>query len=169
MRLSRLPRLSRLFITLTILVLSAIGLLAQATNISNIGGVGVSYNPGGSPSIAGTGLYARLMNTSTGTWAFIVNDALPTTLKPFTVTSNIGAGVAQRVVIINGIPIYIPTTAGISWTGSNTGWQWSTGGLAVIGIKGGWKLLPSLRVLKSSVNNNSGYQVIGGLGIGWEW
>ena len=157
---------------LIVLLLTGVSLVAQNTQNAqntNLGGIGISYNPGGSPSIAGTGLYAKLINSSSGTWAFTVIDALPTTLKPFSVTNNVGVGIGQKVVTINGIPIYVPTTAGISWTGTNTGWQGSTGGMAVVGIKGSLKLLPSIRLLKSSVNNNSGYQVIVGIGVGWGW
>lgn len=153
---------------LTILILTCSSILAQATK-ENFAAAGISYNPGGSPSIAGTGLYARLVATASDTWAFTVVDALPASVKPFTVTSNIGAGIAQKVLTINNVPIFVPTTAGISWNGSNTGWAWSTGGLAIVSVKGDWKLVPSVRMLKSNVANGAGYQVIVGLAVGWGW
>lgn len=128
--------------------------------------VGASGNTGGSPAIAGTALYAHAVSGS-GTYAFTVVDALPNSLKPFTVTTNISAGVAQQVFTLKNIPILVPTSAGISFTGSNTGWAWSTGGTAVIKLKGSWYLFPTVRVAKSSVSNGTGYQLIPGLLIGW--
>ncbi len=154
-------------IALLVLILALLALSCPAqTPATNIYAGGVSYNPGASPAIAGTGLYARLV-AGTGTYAFTVVDLLPTTLAPFTVTSNMAVGIAQKVVQINSVSVYIPTAAGISYTGSNTGWAWSTGALASVPIKGAWKIQPNVRFLKSSVNNGSGYQVIGGVLFGW--
>ena len=136
-----------------------------ATGFSNIYAGGVSYNPGASPAIAGTGLYARQLIG--GTYAFTVVDALPITIQPFTVNTNVGIGLAQRVATIGGIPIYVPTSAGISFNGANTGWSWSTGGLAWIRVKGNWAVAPHVRLLKSSVSNNAGYGVIVGVLVGW--
>lgn len=138
----------------------------QPTSISNLYGAGISYNVGGSPTVAGTGLYAHLLNVS-GTYAFTAIDALPATLKPFTVTTNIGAGIAQKVVTIGAVPFYVPTAAGISFTGANTGWQWNGGVIASIRVKGNYYILPSVRFLKSSVSNGTGYQPIIGILFGW--
>lgn len=135
------------------------------TGFANIYAGGVSYNPGASPAIAGTGLYARQLIG--GTYAFTVVDALPITIRPFTVNTNVGVGLAQRVATIGGIPIYVPTSAGISFNGANTGWSWSTGGLAWIRVKGNWAIAPHVRLLKSSVSNNAGYGVIVGMLVGW--
>lgn len=140
---------------------------AAPAPIANIYAAGVSYNVGGSPAVAGTGLYARLVNDGSGTYAFTVVDALPNTLKPFTVTTNIGVGIAQKVTTWAGVPIYVPAATGISWSGSNTGWQWNTGGLAAIHVKGQYYVMPSLRVLKSSVSNGSGYQPVFGVLFAW--
>jgi hypothetical protein len=139
------------------------GLTADVTNLY---GAGLSYNVGGSPALAGTGLYARKL-TDSNLYAFTAIDALPNTLKPFTVTTNIGAGVAQKVVTIGKVPVYIPTAAGISFNGTNTGWQWNTGALAAIKLKGNYFLLPTVRLVKSSVSNGSGYQPIVGVLFGW--
>lgn len=142
---------------------------AQTSTPSNLAAVGVSYQPGASPAVAGTGLYARLLSTTTNTWAFTALDALPATIKPFTVTTDTAVGVAQKVVTINGVDIYIPTAAGISWTGQNTGWNWSTGGLAVVKLgSSSWRLLPNVRVVKNSVGGQ-GYGVIAGVLVGWNW
>lgn len=139
----------------------------QTPPTSNVAAVGVSVNPGGSPQVAGTGLWARLVNGE-GTYAFTVVDALPTSIKPFTVTTNISAGVAQRIFTINGVDILVPTAAGISWTGSNTGWAWSTGGMAAFRYKQA-RILPNIRFLKSSVSSGTGYQVVAGVLFGWGW
>ncbi len=136
------------------------------TGIQNLYGAGGSYSVNASPAVAGTALYAHQVTTS-GTYAFTVVDAVPNTLKPFTVTSNIGIGVAQQVATIGKVPVFIPTSAGVSWTGGNTGWQWNGGVMAAIHIKGNYYLLPSVRFLKSSVSNGTGYQPILGLLFGW--
>jgi hypothetical protein len=144
--------------------------VAPATNatvdVQNIYAGGISYSINATPAIAGTALYAHAINAS-GTYAFSVIDALPNTIKPFTVTSNIGAGIAQRVVTIGKIPVFVPTSAGISWQGSNVGWQWNGGALASIHLKGSYYLMPSVRFLKSSVSNGSGYQPIVGVLFAW--
>lgn len=136
---------------------------APAPQVQNLYFGGVSYNLGATPSIAGTGGYAHALNAD-GTYGFAVFDALPNTLQPFTVSTNVGGGVAQRVITIGKIPIYTPITAGFSWTGHNSGWQWSGGGAASIHIKGPWYFLPNVRFLKSSVSDGTGYQIIAG---GW--
>lgn len=140
---------------------------ATPAPLSNIYAGGISFNSSGSPAIAGTGLYARLVSPSSGTYAFTAVDALPASVKPFTVTSSFSAGVAQKVFSIGSIPIFVPTAAGVSYNGTNTGWAWSTGGLASIKLKGNWKLFPTVRIAKSSVSAGSGYQPIVGLLVGW--
>ena len=140
---------------------------AQTPTLTNIYAAGISFNNSGSPSIAGTGMYAHLIADGSGTYAFTVVDALPTSLKPFTVTSNFGAGIAQKVFTIGTVPIFIPTSAGISYNGSNTGWAWSTGALASIKVKNNWRVFPNVRIVKSSVSNGSGYQPIVGVMFGW--
>ena len=152
-------------------VFLALPLLAQtpapAAPPTNVYGFGVSFNQSGTPRVAGTGLYARLISSSSGTYAFTVLDALPTSTKPFSVTTNVGAGIAQKLFSIGKVPIFAPTSAGISFTGSNTGWNWSTGALADIKVKGNWRVMPNVRLLKSSVNNGTGYQPIVGVLFGW--
>jgi len=145
--------------------------------ITNLYAAGASYNVGGTPAVAGTALYAHLITsqdpqtgktTDTGTYVFTAVDALPNTLKPFTVNTNIGAGIAQRVATIGKFPIFMPSAAGISWNGSNTGWQWNAGVAVPIRIKSSqYYLMPTARFLKSSVSNGTGYQPIIGLLFGW--
>lgn len=150
------------------LVLGLCSSPAHAQTANNIYAAGVSGNPSGSPMIAGTGLYARLVSGSTGTYAFTAYDVLPNSYKPLTVTSNVSAGVAQKIFTIGKTPIFIPSSAGISFQGSNTGWAWTTGATAPIKIgKGNWRLFPTLRVAKSSVSGGTGVQPIFGLLIGY--
>lgn len=135
----------------------------------NLYAAGASYNPGASPSIAGTALYAHyLTGSGTGTtYAFTVVDALPESVKPFEITTNVGAGIAEQVATFDGIPIFVPTSAGVQWSGSNVGWQWNGGAMALVRVKANYYLVPSLRFLKGSVSGGSGYQVIAGLEFGW--
>lgn len=156
--------------SLVALALSA-GAFAQTAaapspaDVQNLYAAGVSYSAGASPSLAGTALYAHLL-TDSGTYAFTAVDALPNTTQPFTVTTNIGAGIAQKVVTIGKYPVFMPTAAGISWNGPSTGWQWNGGALVAIPLKSNYYLMPSVRFLKSSVSN-SGYQPILGLLFAW--
>lgn len=140
--------------------------LPVVANLQSLYGAGVSYSVNATPSVAGTALYARLIGDG-GTYAFTAVDAVPNTLKPFTVNTNIGVGVGQKVATFGKIPVYMPTAAGISFNGSNTGWQWNGGVLVAIHIKDQYYLLPTVRFLKSSVSNGSGYQPIVGLLFGW--
>lgn len=149
---------------------SATDTATTATDSLNIWGAGISWNQGASSSaaqqIAGTAMYAR-QQTTAGTYAFTVFDAVPTTLKPVTVTTDVAVGVAQRLFTVTGWQIYLTAAAGPSWTGSNTGWAWTGGGMATHQIKtSSWWIGPNVRTLKSSVNGNSGYQLIIGLMAG---
>jgi len=151
-----------LVLTVLSLLVLAGAMLAQDAPLTNIYAVGVSFNSAGSPAVSGTGLYARLVNDGSGTYAFTVVDALPQNTKPFTVTSNFGFGIAQKVFAVGNVPIFVPSSAGISFSGPNTGWAWSTGALAWVKIKGSWGIAPNVRVVKSSVSNGTGYQPIFG-------
>lgn len=142
-------------ILLVAIICLSLSALAQDTNIY---AAGVSYNNAASPVIAGTALYAHKI-ADAGTYAFTVFDALPTNTKPFTVQSSVGGGFAQKVFSIGNVPIFVPTSAGASFTGQNTGWAWSTGALASITVKGKYRIMPGVRVIKSSVGG-SGYQPI---------
>ena len=154
---------------IAVLLLACAVAFGQTSSLpSNVYAGGVSFNNYASPRIAGTGLYAHLVNDGSGTYAFTVFDATPTNYKPFTVTSNIGAGIAQKLFTVGKVPVFLPTSAGISWNGSNTGWQWNAGAMAVVKLKNNWHLYPNVRVLKSSVSNGTGYQPIVGVLIGWQ-
>lgn len=150
-----------------ILALIACGLALAQT--SNFAAAGVSYGDGP----AGTAIYAKAVD-QVGTYSFTVMDAVPTSTKPLTVSTQIATGLAQRLTCLTigttQACVYIPGAAGVSWQGDHTGWAWSAGGLVDIQPKG-WKISldPSVRVVKSSVSNGSGYQLIGGLLIGFKF
>jgi hypothetical protein len=140
---------------------------AAAATPANIYAAGISYNNGAQPAVAGTALYARLVSDGSGTYAFTAADALPNSVKPFTVTTDISAGIAQKVFSLGSVPIFVPTSAGVSFNGTNTGWAWSTGALAAIHLKGNWRIFPMVRIARSNVSNGSGVQPIVGILIGW--
>lgn len=141
---------------------------AAAQTPANVYAAGVSWNQSATPAVAGTALYAHAVD-SNGTYAFTAIDVLPTSSKPFTVTTNTTVGVAQKVFSLGKVPIYVPTSAGISWTGSNVGWAWSTGALAVIHIgKGNWHVYSMVRIARSNVSSGSGIQPIIGVAFGWQ-
>lgn len=155
--------MKKLLLAVLLLSLSA---LAQ-TPLTSIYAGGVSFNSSASPRVAGTGLYAHSVD-SFGTYAFTVVDVLPNTVKPFTVTSNFSVGAAQKVFTFGKVPIYVPTSAGISYNGTNTGWAWSTGAMASVKVgKKGFHLFPAVRVVKSSVSNGTGYQPIATIMFGF--
>jgi hypothetical protein len=139
---------------------------APAPTVQNIYAAGVSYNNAAQPAVAGTALYARLV-AGTNTYAFTAVDLLPTSTKPLTVDTGISVGIAEQVFSIGKVPIFVPTSAGVSFTGSNTGWEWTTGALASIKLKGNWRIFPMARVGESSVSNHSGIEPIVGVLIGW--
>jgi len=153
--------------TLLVILALSVCAIAQDPLPTNVYAAGASFNNGATPRVAGTALYARLVNDGSGTYAFTVVDALPNTFKPFTVTTNIGAGVVQKLFSVGKVPVFAPTSAGISFTGTNTGWAWSTGALASIRFKSNWRVMPNVRVVKSSVSNGTGYQPIVGVLFGW--
>lgn len=135
--------------------------------VHNLYAGGISYNVGATPSIAGTALYAHNLDAKANlsTYAFTVIDALPSKLKPFTVTTNIGGGVAQDIAHFGKATVWLPTSAGVSWSGKSTGWEWNGGVALTIPIKK-FYLIPNLRFLKSSVSG-ADYQPIFGVLFGF--
>jgi hypothetical protein len=168
------------------LILAGYAAAAQApptpTPYNNIYAFGVSYNNASSPSVDGTALYARLVaantsSTSTAagtttssypTYAFTALDILPVSIKPFEVSTNMSVGVAQRIFNFNNVNFFIPVSAGPAITGTNVGWNWTSGILADIPItKGGkptnWGIMPNVRWLQTNINGGSVYQLTGGI------
>jgi hypothetical protein len=154
---------------LSLLLLAAIAGLAQTlspTDPLNIWGVGMSWNQSASANMsqqfAGTALYAREQNTM-GTYAFGVFDVVPTSYQPFTTASNLGVGVGQKILTVGSWRLYGTAAAGPSWSGPNTGWNWSGGGMATHDVRGKWWVGLTVRTIRSSVNQNSGNQYIFGV------
>ncbi len=174
-----------------ILILLGLGLMAparvnaQATLPASVYAAGSSYSPGGSPSIAGTGLYAHLISgnctattTATGTgtvckptYAFTAYDVLPVSVSPFKVATNLSAGIAQQVFSINSVNVFIPASGGITSNGTNTSWNF-TGGVLVDYVfkKNGqpthWHLMPNARWIGTGVTGSTNFQITGGLLLG---
>ena len=151
---------------LLVFVCFALSLTAFAQNPTQIFAAGVSFNNSAKPAIAGTALYAHALTDGSGTYGFTVIDALPQTVHPFTVTTNISAGFAQKLFSVGSTAFYVPTAAGVSFTGSNTGWNWSTGLLVPVKLKDAWRMYPNVRVIKSSVSGGTGYQPVVGILLG---
>jgi hypothetical protein len=164
------PRLALAFVA-ALALMNLFGSVAAAQNVNNLYVAGISVNPSAVPKVAGTALYAHQVNDG-GTYAFTVFDALPVDGKAGTVTTNVGIGVAQKLVTVAGHDVYVPTSAGVQWTGQNMGWQWSTGAGATFKLRaasdGAWYLMPTIRVLKGSVSGpDASYQLVPGLMVGW--
>jgi len=156
-------------LTLLLLVCASVSLFAQVPDApSNVYAFGPSFNSSATAKVAGTALYARLLDSNSGTYEFNVVDILPNNTRPFTVTTNVGVGVAQKLFAIGRVPVFVPASVNLSVSGSNTGWGWSGGALAAIRLKNEWHLYPNFRVVKSSVSNGTGYQPILGVLVGWQ-
>jgi hypothetical protein len=153
-----------LFFAFSFLAAPQVKAQTVSQSVTNIYLGGVSYNPGADQKVAGTGIYARQLNTS-GTYAFTLVDFLPGANK--TVTSNVGVGVAQKIATIDGHDIFGTGATAISFSGSSTGWAWTGGALIPFRIKGNWYAAADVRFLKSSVSGGAGYQVIPGVRFGW--
>lgn len=156
------------YVAVTLLVICmAMAMPCAAQDVSNLYMAGGSYSPGAQPSVAGSALYAHQIN-SNGTYAFSAVDALPASVKPFTVTTSVGVGIAQRIATIGKVNIFAPTEAGVAWTGQSVGWSWDFGLGAPfqINAKNNLWLMPTVRVKKASVGGGS-YQPIIGVLFGW--
>lgn len=122
----------------------------------NIYAFGFTVNPNASPVGSGTAMYGRLLDTK-GTYAIAVLDAVPTTTAPYTVTTNPSAGVAQLFLNNGNLKVFATPSAGLSYTGTNTGYSYALGGLATYDISPKYAVGFGGRLFKSNVSN-SGYQ-----------
>ncbi len=92
---------------------------------------------------------------------------LPESFNPTVVTTNIGVGVSQKAVTVGPFNVFIPVSTGLTVTGTNSGWNWTGGGLVdynikKAGIPTNYHIQPNVRFVKSTVNGGSGYQLIFG-------
>lgn len=138
----------------------------HAQTVTNFYAAGATYNVNASPSVAGTVLYAKKLADS-NTYAFTALDMVPNTVKPYTVTTNMGVGVAQKLTTIGKVDIFTPLAAGISTSGPNLGWQYNFGIMPTIRIKGPYYIAPTVRFNKSSVSNGTGVQPLIGILFGF--
>ncbi len=150
-----------------LLTLAPVSVHAQQLKTLYAGGV--SWSPGASPAFAGTVLAATQVSpdTAPGTYGFTAIDILPSTMKPFTVSTNVALGMARKLFTVGNYTVYSPLAAGFSLTSTNAGWNWSTGGCADVPLKNGFGLMPCVRVLKSNVGNGSGYQLMPSVLLRW--
>jgi hypothetical protein len=134
---------------------------APATEPINLYAVGGSWNQSASgitaQQYAATAMYARAQ-TAAGTYAFTAIDLVPTSMTPVTLTTQTSVGIAQRVLSVAGWNIYATAASG----------AWLAGGMASHAVgKGNWRVMPNVRAIKSSINNNSGVQLIIGVMVGF--
>ncbi len=142
------------------LILSAVAFGQTAPTLtslpSNIYAFGATVNPNGSPIVSGTGLYGRLVDTK-GTYAIAVLDVVSTTSAPYTVTTNPSAGIAQEFINNGRVKVFVTPSAGLSYTGTNTGYSYALGGLITYDLTPKYSIGFGGRLFKSNVSN-SGYQ-----------
>jgi hypothetical protein len=122
----------------------------------NIYAFGLTYNPNASPVVAGTGLYGRLVDNK-GTYAVAVLDVVPTTAQPYTITTNPSAGVAQEFYAHANLKVFVTPSAGLSYSGTNTGYSYAMGGLITYDLSPSYALGFGGRLFKSNISG-SGYQ-----------
>lgn len=136
--------------------------------LSNFYGGGLSYINGGNPALSGTLIYAHPASTSTGTYLVTIVDVIPVATKPFTVNTNIGAGVAQRVATIASHDIYGITSLSLSEDSTNVGYSFTAGGGMPFKLKtSNWYAMPILRVYKSSITGSQGFMPQLGVVFAW--
>lgn len=142
---------------------------APAPVTLNFAAVGMSYNRGGDPAIAGTAAYARRL--SEHTYSFTLMDALPVKEHPNAIATQVGTGILQRIASIGKVDLYLPVAAGISWSGTNSRWSWTGGAMAAYRIpKLGVYVYPNIRwSLVDVAPGVSGYQNTFGVLFGGPW
>jgi hypothetical protein len=156
---------------------------------NNVYGLGPSWNNGATPAVDGNAFYCHLALTNTTsstttvagttettypTFACTTIDVLPIAIKPFTVSTNVSVGTAQKVLSLGGFDFMTLVTAGVTATGTSTGWNWTGGMLADYRIKKAglptpWGIYADVRWIKSSVSNGAGYQLIPGGGVAYHF
>lgn len=136
--------------------------MARADEAENFIAGGIAFNQYSVPQISGALLYAQRIGE--GLYSYSLVDVVSKTVRPFVATTSITTGLAQHVRSIGKIRVYISGTGGVAAGGENLGFSWSAGGAAVVPLGGGWKLLPGVRVIKSSITD---FQGVYSLMIGW--
>lgn len=124
---------------------------------------GASWNQYASPQVAGNLLYAKRIAKG-GTYSFTHVDIISKDSEQFVVAPIISTGLARHVYKFGNARIFATTTVGVAAGGENVGYSWTAGGAASISLGKGWQLLPTVRVLKTSLSD---FQAIVGLMIGF--
>lgn len=124
---------------------------------NNIYAFGATINPNGSPIVSGTGMYGRLTDGAKGTYAIGVLDVVSTTAKPYTVTTNPSAGIAQQFIDKGNLKVFVTPSAGLSYTGANTGYSYALGGMVTYDLSPNYAIGFGGRLFRSNISN-SGYQ-----------
>lgn len=123
---------------------------------SQIYATGISSNPSADPAIGGFGMYAKQLTG--GTYGVTLIDIAPLGVHPFTVATQVSAGMAQKLFMVNKLPVYGLVAVGGAFQGTNSGFAWTGGGATIATIKNK-KILLGLRFIKSAVSNGAGYQI----------
>lgn len=166
LRVGMKPTLASAMAVFAFAVLSG-GPRVQAQTPANIYGVGLSANPGQSPSVSGTALWAHSLNGS-GTYVGTIVDFLPETIKPIVVSTNAGAFVAQKVATVAGHDIFATGSTGIAIAGAHTGWNYTGGGAIFFKLpQPNWFLSANVRFSKSTVSGGNDFQIIPGVQLNW--
>jgi hypothetical protein len=142
---------------------------AQDNSPRQFAGAGASWNQFSSPQINGLLVYAhRLTGNEYPTYSFSAINLLSVSRNPFKLLTTTETGVAQYLTKFGPFSVYGLGTAGMAAVGTaegtSTGYVLGTGALALAGFKGGWKVGPYLRVIKSSLAER---QWAVGVMVGW--
>ena len=131
----------------------------------NVVGLGVSFNQMNKASVAGSAMYAHRLTTTGSQWSFSSFDVIPLPTNPYLALTSITTGVAQDLGHIGKLAIVLPLAAGVTSNGTNTGWGWTSALILSYPI-GRWRIMPNIRVNKTSVGQGAGPQMTFGLMIG---
>jgi len=123
---------------------------------NNIYAFGPTFNPNATPVISGTAFYGRKLDDK-GTYAIAGMDIMTGSTAPFTVTSNPFTGVAQQFYSSGRLHVFATPSAGLSYSGTNTGYSYALGGLIVYDLSPSYALGFGGRAFKSNISN-SGYE-----------
>ena len=129
----------------------------------NFVAAGMAWNQYANPQVSGTLLYAKKANDS-GTYSFSMVDVISKSEGQFSTATSISTGFAQHVLDFGKVRVFAVTTVGVLAGGDNIGYSWTGGGCFTVGLGKGWSLMPSVRVLKSSLTD---FQPVIGVAIGF--
>ena len=127
--------------------------------------LGLSYNPNGTPEIAGTVMALKRVSDE-GTYIGSVVDFIPADRKFSSITTSIGPVVAHKVATIGNQPLWAATGITLAYNGSAVGWGYNVGGMAPIRVKSSnWFVTPAVRGTYDSTTGN--FRPIFTLGVGY--